>query len=233
MRARQRHFKPKSVAATAAFDARYISGLSDGNAVSTWSDISGNATDATQSTANSQPLYKTATLGGSPSVRFDGSDDHLLHSITNATTCSIVVVLSRLSSQSSYRGLCAFGDSSTAGTMMLLRMDPPAQWGTFTTVNATATSTIATSSPTIMTTIDNAGSGGSFFLKGVSDGTWTGNSAGQLQKHIGGAYLPAIPANQTSNVDMGAVYLMSVAMTDSVRKRIERGLGYSFKVACS
>jgi hypothetical protein len=233
MRARQRHFKPKSVAATAAFDSRYISGLSDGNAVSTWSDISGNATDATQSTANSQPIYKTETLGGSPSVRFDGSDDHLLHSITNATTCSIVVVLSRLSSQSSYRGLCAFGDSNSSGTVMLLRMNSPTEWGTYTGVNAISNTTIATSSPTIMTTIDNAASGGSFFLKGVADGTWTSNSVGQLQKHIGGLYLPGLSAFQGSNVDMGAVYLMSVAMTDSVRKRIERGLGYSFKIACS
>lgn len=54
-----------------------IVGLNDGDAVTTWSDASGNARDATQATAAKKPIYKTAIVNGEPIVRFDGSDDVL------------------------------------------------------------------------------------------------------------------------------------------------------------
>jgi hypothetical protein len=58
-------------------DASQITGLSDGNAVSTWSDASGNGNDATQS-STARPIYKTNILNGRPSVRFDGTNDEML-----------------------------------------------------------------------------------------------------------------------------------------------------------
>jgi hypothetical protein len=75
MRARHRHFNARDAGAALCLDARFISGLSDGNAVSTWSDRSRNAADAVQSTAANQPEYKTAIQGGQPVVRFSGSAD--------------------------------------------------------------------------------------------------------------------------------------------------------------
>lgn len=54
-----------------------ITGLSDGNAVTTWSDSSGQGNDATQAVAGSKPLYKTNIINGNPVVRFDGTDDSL------------------------------------------------------------------------------------------------------------------------------------------------------------
>ena len=58
-------------------DAAQIAGLSDGDAVSTWADASGNANDVTQGTASSRPTYQTNELNGKPCVRFDGVDDFL------------------------------------------------------------------------------------------------------------------------------------------------------------
>lgn len=55
-------------------DASQITGLSDGNAVSTWPDMSGNGYDATQGTGSAQPTYKTGIVNGKPVVRFDGGD---------------------------------------------------------------------------------------------------------------------------------------------------------------
>lgn len=53
-----------------------ITGLADGDAVSTWADSSGNGLDATQ-TGTARPTYKTGILNSLPVVRFDGTDDLL------------------------------------------------------------------------------------------------------------------------------------------------------------
>jgi hypothetical protein len=68
MRARQRHLNPRAAGATVVFDARYITGLSDGTNVSSWADRSGNANNAT--TASNFPTYETNEQGGNPVVRF-------------------------------------------------------------------------------------------------------------------------------------------------------------------
>jgi hypothetical protein len=58
------------------YKADAITGLSDGDPVSTWSDSSGGGYDLTQ-TSTARPLYQTNTLNGLPVVEFDGSNDTL------------------------------------------------------------------------------------------------------------------------------------------------------------
>src|SRR3990167_214787 len=58
-------------------DGSNNSTLSDGNAVATWTDLSGNGNHATQATGANQPLFKTGIVNGKPVVRFDGSNDYL------------------------------------------------------------------------------------------------------------------------------------------------------------
>jgi hypothetical protein len=74
MRARHRHFNARDCEAALCLDARFISGLSDADPVSTWSDRSRNGADATQTSTN-RPQYKATIQGGQPVVRFDGTDD--------------------------------------------------------------------------------------------------------------------------------------------------------------
>jgi hypothetical protein len=76
-----------------------ITGLSDGDAIGTWSDSSGNGNDATQSTSGSKPLYKTGIYSGAtlPTVRFDGTDDYLywgtfFNSFENSEWTAFIVV---------------------------------------------------------------------------------------------------------------------------------------------
>ncbi|MBU0765844.1 MAG: hypothetical protein KJ607_13540 [Bacteroidetes bacterium] len=52
-----------------------ITGLSNGDNVSTWQDASGNSNDAIQGGAY-RPVYKVNTINGKPVVRFDGSNDY-------------------------------------------------------------------------------------------------------------------------------------------------------------
>jgi hypothetical protein len=72
----RRAFSPAQVAGLRLWlRADLISGLSDGAAVATWPDDSGNARDAAQATAANQPTYRTNVVNGRPVVRFDGTDD--------------------------------------------------------------------------------------------------------------------------------------------------------------
>lgn len=61
---------------TAWYKADSISG-SDGDAVSSWADSSGNGNDSSQGVSGRKPTLQTDELGGLPVVRFDGTNDIL------------------------------------------------------------------------------------------------------------------------------------------------------------
>ncbi len=56
-------------------------GLSDGDAVGTWTDKGPDGYDVTQSTTAKKPVFKTGIINGKSVVRFDGVDDHLRRAI--------------------------------------------------------------------------------------------------------------------------------------------------------
>ena len=59
-------------------DASKIVGLADGDAVATWTDLSGAGHDATQSVALTRPHYKTGIINGKAVVRFTTSNGSYL-----------------------------------------------------------------------------------------------------------------------------------------------------------
>lgn len=71
-------FSPLALSPVLWLDASQITGLSDGAAITTWGDASGNGLNPTQSVPGSKPTYRTSILNGKPAVRFDGSDDFLV-----------------------------------------------------------------------------------------------------------------------------------------------------------
>ena len=98
-----KYFTPASIPGLQLWlDASQITGLNDGDAVATWTDASGNAQHATQSTASKRPLYKTGILNGKPVVRFDGVDDFLRNDVftalNNAPAASLFIVKRQTSS---------------------------------------------------------------------------------------------------------------------------------------
>lgn len=54
-------------------DASQLAGLSDGDPVSSWTDVAG-GNNAVQATSEKRPTYRTGVLNGCPVVRFDGGD---------------------------------------------------------------------------------------------------------------------------------------------------------------
>ena len=77
------------------FKADSIS-ASNGSAVATWFDQSGNGNDAAQTTSTQQPLFMTGIQNGLPMLLFDGSDDFFaLASTSYVSSYSIFCVLKR------------------------------------------------------------------------------------------------------------------------------------------
>jgi hypothetical protein len=75
-------------------DASQLTGLVDGNSITTWVDVSGNGRDFTQATAASKPTFKTTVKNGKPCGRFDGGDLMNCATMFSAQTWTFFVVLS-------------------------------------------------------------------------------------------------------------------------------------------
>lgn len=78
-------------------DSSRMLGLSDGNAVTDWYDISGNGNHATQATANNKPTYKTGIINSLPAILFQAdaygkSLNIPLNLIRNVSGASIFIV---------------------------------------------------------------------------------------------------------------------------------------------
>ena len=72
---------PVQAQATSAaewYKADAISGVTNGAALGTWNDSSGNSVNATQSTAANQPTYVTNAINGKPTVRFNAASSQQL-----------------------------------------------------------------------------------------------------------------------------------------------------------
>ncbi|MBI4238107.1 MAG: thrombospondin type 3 repeat-containing protein [Deltaproteobacteria bacterium] len=84
-----------------------LTSLSDGDPVSTWTDASGAGNDATQTTEERRPTFRTNVVGGKPVIRFDEFDDGL--SIADSATYKTPVVQLVLVAKSTSSGRTLIG----------------------------------------------------------------------------------------------------------------------------
>lgn len=88
-----------------------LSGLSDGDPISTWEDQSSNNRDLTQ-TSTARPTYRE-NVDGFPAIEFDGSDDYFsLPTSINGIEMTLVWC-GKFRPQSSYRGVFSGGKAAT------------------------------------------------------------------------------------------------------------------------
>jgi hypothetical protein len=90
--------------------------LSDGAAVSSWTDRSAAADHAVQATGSQQPTYKTAIVNGHAVLRFDGSDDFMQFAEildSSGSTAHFFVVAK--SNAAGNRGILSTRSGSTRG----------------------------------------------------------------------------------------------------------------------
>jgi hypothetical protein len=107
-----------------------ITGLTDGQAVSTWSDSSGNGRNATQPTAANRPVYKTNIKNGKPVVRFTGTNSQFL------TFGQLAALQFDPASQRFTIFVVYFVALGNTGSFLTWRMTGNGGYQTFTTINA-------------------------------------------------------------------------------------------------
>lgn len=131
--------------------------LNDGDAVSTWTDSSGNSNNATGVTTT-RPLYKTGIINSKPSVLFDGTDDFLTltanPSIQPLTVFLVVQPTLNTASQKSYACM-AHGDATTFFLVAKLSTN---FWGTFAVSDLSSTNALVSGTPYLLE--NTAASGG-------------------------------------------------------------------------
>ncbi len=236
MRARQRHLNPRFAGAQFVLDSRYIN-QSDSTAVSTWSDRSGNAYDATQATSTRQPTFRTGIRGGNGVVRFDGNSDWLRSTVNSATVIpdDLTYIFTLNQTATSFYGFVLNVYGGTGRARGVLRANPGNGELLF-EYSGGAASVASTAIWALNTwyilTIKKSGSDVSFYFSGAFDSTKTATflapTATTWEIGNGGPNL-----NLYYPGDLGQMVVVNSALSDALRKRIERGQGYSFKVACS
>jgi len=212
MRARQRHFSYKAAGSSITLDSRYITGVSGGSTFTPWSDISGNANNAAQTTAANRPTYVASfsSLAGQPSVNF-GTASQM--NWTTVTSKHSFLVMHRASGDYYNYGVSLDNGSIGAGNSGVhsdVNHDYTWQWApTIQRVNRVAVT-------------DNTSkwwaAGGVGYFEDTS-----GKGLKQIGYDTGGSLGPKAHISHVS--------LFANSLSSSLVRRIENHLGYSFKLA--
>lgn len=104
---------PPGSGLVARWEADGITGLNDGDPVSSWPDQSGSGKTATGS-GSTRPLFKTNIFGSKPAVRFDGTDDELVFTPESLTAWSLFLVW-KVTTRQQYSGPISWRGSGKAG----------------------------------------------------------------------------------------------------------------------
>jgi hypothetical protein len=233
MRARQRHFNPGAAGATLTLDARFITGLSDGNAVATWEDRTASNNDATQTNSARRPVYKTALQGGQPVVQFDGATDLLNAPILTVGASgqeTIIAVYKHRILATGYQVIISSGKTDVrCFTMTLGNTDK--LW-------------VYVNNPTNVISVGPSGTTDPYIESIAWDGTTRTMNVLGVEQSITNS-TSAVPTTRQTTTEIGGdefgsdldgyiAYIVQLPFANNpLRRRIERGAALSFKIACS
>lgn len=251
MSRRNRHFNPAGLGCQVVLDARFITGLSSGAAVSSWTGRPGTSVNASQATALNQPTFQPTGIGGQAAVRFDGSNDimtlnatTLFQNVASGNTWIVVRDDNRAAGDASHTPLhFATGISATAARATLFtrlssssvfvtggrRLDADT-FSSGGTIASTANATILGgawnwSSGTHAVRVNGVqGTNGSF-----SSGSGNTTNSASLAVIIGGTDA----ATSRMQGDIAAAIAVTPSVSTPNCKRIEHHLAFSFGVACA
>jgi hypothetical protein len=244
MRARQRHLNPKAAGAHTALDSRFEFSVATGTAISSWVSRTG-SNNASQATGGNQPLYTTNAINGQPAILFDGSNDFMTISSTitsNAVSLIAVghktsvggstAVASRLTSLwNTSDNAQLVGDFATTKAWIPFYYYP-SQWRSYRNSAEILALTLGYVPTVFGAVLDGTSVTGS--LAGTSTtGTTSATALNANQIRFGAGTYTGSGSDGALNGYIGyMVYFLSV-LTAPMRRRLERGAGYSFKIACS
>jgi hypothetical protein len=182
-------------------DASQIVGLSDGDQIATWSDLSGNSRDAAQATSTKRFLYKTNIINGLPIARADGSDDLMVTSaFTLNQPCTVFAVIVQRTDPTMNKGILDGGGSAYTRYVYY-----PASGNTIGIYAGTTLGgpTIVTGTPYYLTAIFN-GASSSIRVNGGTPSSGNAGSSAASGFTIGAAYNGA--SAEYGQTDFGEIF---------------------------
>lgn len=240
MHRRARHINPKSAGAVTALDPRFLSGLNDGDGITTFTSRTG-TNSPTQSTAANKPLYKVAIQGGCPAALCDASSSAVgrfmtwsTSPISGATAASVIYSYERT-------GLAAGGGGAPVlnfGNPFNEDHDPYSGTTSYLSFASTTRQSFTTAAQNVdtITTIVSKASLWKVLLNGTQSYSTTTNTVA-----VGGS--PRIGANNYIRPDgttdatayywqgyLHAVQVYNFELLDPLRKRLEHAIAFSFKI---
>jgi hypothetical protein len=109
---------PTDVAGLKAWHKADAITANDNDALSAWTDSSGNGNNLAQGTGINQPIYKTSIMNGKPVVRFDGSNDNLASTFgTGQSSPYTVFVVSQFSASGTSQKMIFDGVSDASAAI--------------------------------------------------------------------------------------------------------------------
>ena len=243
MHRRARHLNPGSAGAVLALDSRFITGLSDGDPVSTWSDRSGSGNDATATSAD-RPTFKIGIRAGNSAVRFSGSN--VMAGGLNASTSAMTVITAWVedSASSQFDGIIVghnnSGDDFSSINGFILTADDTGPtgptrfaWGLQNTFLRPGTPTIE---PWNILSAYRSGVNGNLSVNGFQIGSTaslTSGSGTSTNYVLGGRYLSGVSSSFRLHGDVGVMSWFAKALENPLRRRLEHAAAFAFKIPCS
>lgn len=229
MRARQRHFpfSAKATNASLALFSPAITGKSNNDLIDSWSDISGEANNAT-GTGTQRPTYKTNSLRGWPVVSFNGSSNVLTGGkIANISTTNTFIGVGKMTEGGSLKNIGVFFETINGATNYFTAyFNLGASWRLYNGSNLDATASFSNGTYAILRAISNSTSS-SVAVNGQST---TGN-AGNLNSNSSNAYSLSrwVGGSQFHQWDMAYCFVWGgTILTSSMLRRIEMSISLLF-----
>lgn len=251
MHRRARHLNPDKAGATCALDARFISGVSNGSNISSWTDRSSSAnTPSNSGLSNNQPLYQSSGFSGQPTVLFDGAADSTngrslswsTTPISSATEVTAIIAFKRTTGSSTIPG----AHLTNLGTGIFNDHTPWSDGRYY--VSYGIGSRVDFVAPTTLDVLNiesykTSGSSWNLYHNSVLFFTNTGTSISiGSYARIGSNGGPSdsrtpdglsSPGRYYWTGHIGSISLYKSALSDSLRRRIEHSAAFSYKIACS
>jgi hypothetical protein len=94
--------------------------------VTTWKDVSGSGSDASQSTSTAQPTYNSSAINGLPAVVFNGTSDYLNMpaGFSNFASGLSIFLVTKPTTWAYGQRVFAFGNTNTSGSNCLVLEEP-------------------------------------------------------------------------------------------------------------
>ena len=200
------------------------------NAVSQWSDKSGNSNHATQSTSGSKPLFDTNQ------ILFDGSDDSLslAHGVVpDSNEASMVFLVTNCDATSGNDGFITNG-RFTSGQSFSYRTNGTSQVSWYSWGNDLSSVSSTDNSPVKVHALELSVTGNTFKI--YHDGTLKGTKTSFTGTANAGSETGFLGRTSTSEYLQGSIKEVIIVMqepTDTVRKSIEGYLAHKWGLSGS